>query len=75
VSVDRALALAQELALPERARALGYRGIARAYLGEPGDVAETERALAMLLEGGSGRDVAVVQNTLGIARYPVQGVA
>ena len=33
---DRALALAEELGLPRPARALGYRGMARADLGDPG---------------------------------------
>src|SRR5438034_2943050 len=49
--------------------------MARTYLGEAGAIAEMERALAMLLESGAGRDAAIVQNNLAIARYPVEGVA
>jgi class 3 adenylate cyclase/tetratricopeptide (TPR) repeat protein len=74
-SADRTIGLARELSLPEPARALGYRGMAKTYLGDPRGTAEMERALAMLLEQGAGRDAAIVQNNLGIARYPVEGVA
>jgi tetratricopeptide (TPR) repeat protein len=74
-SADRAIELAQRLSRPEPARALGYRGMAKAYLGDPGATAEMERALAMMLESGAGREAAVVQNNLGITRYPVEGVA
>jgi len=74
-SADRAIALAEGLGLPKAARALGYRGMARAYLGDPEGIAEMERALAMLLESGAGRDVSVVHNNIAIARYPVEGVA
>jgi class 3 adenylate cyclase len=74
-TANRAQALAHELGLPEPARALGYRGMARAYLGEPGAIKEMERALAMLLESGAGRDAAILQSNLALARYPVEGVA
>jgi class 3 adenylate cyclase/tetratricopeptide (TPR) repeat protein len=75
-AADRALILAHDLALPEPARALGYRGMARAYyLGAPYAIEEMERALAMLLEQGAGRDAAIVHNNLAIARYPIEGVA
>jgi class 3 adenylate cyclase/tetratricopeptide (TPR) repeat protein len=74
-SVDRAVALAERLGLPEPARALGYRGMARAYLGEPDGIVELERALDMLLESGAGRDAAVVLNNMAIARYPLEGPA
>jgi tetratricopeptide (TPR) repeat protein len=33
-----------------------------------------ERALSMLLESGAGREAAIVQNNLGIARFPREGV-
>jgi class 3 adenylate cyclase len=69
----RAVALAETFGLPEPARALGYRGYARVYLGDADGLAEMERALALLLELGAGRDAAVLQNNLAIARYPLQG--
>ena len=74
-AADRALALAEELALPVPARAVGYRGMARAYLGEPDAIDEMEQAFGMLLESGAGRDAAIIQNNLAIARYPIEGVA
>jgi class 3 adenylate cyclase/tetratricopeptide (TPR) repeat protein len=74
-AADRACVLAETLGLPEPARALGYRGYARAYLGEEDGLAEMERALSMLVESGVGQDAAVLQNNLAIARYPLQGPA
>ena len=74
-AADRARALADELDLPEPARALGYRGMARAYLGDPEGLGEMERALAFLVERGAGRDAAILQNNLAITRYPHEGPA
>lgn len=61
--------------MPEPARALGYRGMAAAYLGDARGVPELERVLDLLIESGAGRDAAIVQNNLAIARYPLDGVA
>ena len=72
-AADRACALAQELGLPDPPRALGYRGMARAYAGDAGGLAEMERALAAFLEIGTGREVAVIQNNLAVAGYPLEG--
>jgi tetratricopeptide (TPR) repeat protein len=77
-AADRASALAEALAAPEPARALGYRGFAKAYLGETLDemergLDEMERALAVLIDRGAGRDAAILQNNLAIARYPLHG--
>ena len=74
-AADRALALAKRLGLTEPARALGRRGFACAFLGDPGGLAEMERALPMLIEQGAGREAAILQNNLAIARYPLQGPA
>jgi class 3 adenylate cyclase/tetratricopeptide (TPR) repeat protein len=74
-AANRAVALAAELSLPEPARALGYRGFARVYLGDADGLAEMERALVLLVERGAGRDAAVLQNNLAIARYPLEGPA
>jgi len=72
-AAERAVSLAERLGLPEPARALGYRGFARAYLGDAGGLAEMERALALLVERGAGRDAAILQNNLAVARYPLDG--
>jgi tetratricopeptide (TPR) repeat protein len=74
-AADRARGLVKTLGLPEPARALGYRGYARVYLGDADGLAEMERALTLLVERGAGRDAAILQNNLAIARYPVQGPA
>jgi hypothetical protein len=74
-AADRARTLAETLGLPEPPRALGYRGVARVYLGDWDGVAEMERALALFVEQGAGRDAAILQNNLAIARYPLEGPA
>ncbi len=73
--VERAVTLTEQLGLPEPARALGYRGLANASLGDPDGIVEMERALALLLDQGAGRDAATLENNLAIARYPLQGPA
>ena len=74
-AADRAVELAQKLGLPEPASALGTRGVARAYLGDPDGLAEMERALSLLIAQGEGDAAALLQNNLAIARYPLQGPA
>jgi predicted ATPase/class 3 adenylate cyclase len=74
-AADRAVQLAQKLGLPEPVRAMGRRGFARAFLGDPDGLAEMERALSLLIEQGEGNDAALLQNNLAIARYPLQGPA
>jgi tetratricopeptide (TPR) repeat protein len=74
-AADSARALAETLGLPEPARALGYRGYARVWLGDADGLGDMERALGLLLEQGVGRDAALLQNNLNLARYPLQGPA
>ena len=72
-AADRARALAETLTLPEPARALSYRGYSRALLGDADGLAEMERALALLVERGAGRDAAVLQNNLRPRPLPTPG--
>ncbi|PWU20721.1 MAG: hypothetical protein C5B48_12110, partial [Candidatus Rokuibacteriota bacterium] len=74
-AANRARELAETLGILPPARALGYHGYARAYLGDPDGLAEMEKAHALLVERGSGQDAAFQQNNLAIARYPLQGPA
>jgi class 3 adenylate cyclase len=74
-AADRAVTLAEALGQPAPARALGYRGYARAYLGDADGLIEMERALALLVERGAGGDAAVLQNNLAIVRYALHGPA
>jgi hypothetical protein len=71
-AADRARALSELLGLPEPARALGYRGFSRVYLGDADGLAEMERALA-LLGPAAGQDTAALQNNIALARYPLEG--
>ena len=70
---DRAIALAEVLGLPEPARALGFRGGARAWLGDAGGVQDMRRALDAATDQGLGREVALVHNNLSAALWPIEG--
>jgi class 3 adenylate cyclase/tetratricopeptide (TPR) repeat protein len=70
---DRALSLASELGLPRPARALGFRGMARADLGDPGGLADYRDAIELATEAGQGREVALLHNNLGVTLWSHQG--
>jgi class 3 adenylate cyclase/tetratricopeptide (TPR) repeat protein len=72
-AAERALALAGELGLPEPARALGFRGAARAYRGERAALEDLRRALQLALEQGQGRTAAVLHNNLALAVWQHEG--
>ena len=72
-AADDARALAAKLGLPEPGRAVSYRGYARVLSGDANGLAEMERALELLVEQGAGRDAAILQNNLAVARYPLEG--
>jgi tetratricopeptide (TPR) repeat protein len=74
-AAGRAVVLAERLGLPPPAHALGVRGVARAFSGDPDGLAEMERAIALMVDAGAGRAAGSVQNNLAIARYPLQGPA
>ena len=74
-AANRALATAEQLDLPPPAEALGWRGIARAYLNEYEGVAEAERALDLLIEARSSAAIARLMNNLAIVRAPSDGPA
>lgn len=69
----RALALAAELGLPAPARALGYRGAARAALGEPQGLEDMRGALALALEQDQGHAAAVMHNNLAVVSWQYEG--
>jgi hypothetical protein len=74
-AAERALSLAEQLALPPPPRALGARGFARAGLGEREGIAEAEQALTLLVEQGAGHHAAALMNNLALARLPLEGPA
>jgi class 3 adenylate cyclase/tetratricopeptide (TPR) repeat protein len=70
---DRALALAAQLGLPEPAPALGYRGLARVYLGEAGGLDDMRQARDLATAQGLGLDVAILYNNLAETSWLVEG--
>jgi class 3 adenylate cyclase/tetratricopeptide (TPR) repeat protein len=66
-AAERALALAAELRLPEPARALGFRGGARASLGDRDGLDDLRRALALSAERGRSRDAGIFHTNLSEA--------
>jgi tetratricopeptide (TPR) repeat protein len=72
-AANRALRLARMLGQDPPARSLGYRGFAHALMGASRGLDEMEEALVELTQSGSGREAAVLQNNLALARYPLQG--
>ena len=72
-AAERALELAAELRLPEPARALGFRGLARALLGERQGLGDLRRALALSIERGMGRDAGILYVNLADSLWLYDG--
>ena len=72
-TAERALVLAEELGLPRPARALGYRGMARANLGDPRGLRDFREAIGLATEAGQGREVALLHNNLGAVLEAFEG--
>ena len=64
---EQALTLAAELGLPEPARARGFRGTARADLGDRAGLDDLRHAIDVSIERGRSRDAAVFYNNLSEA--------
>ncbi|MDP9255346.1 MAG: AAA family ATPase [Actinomycetota bacterium] len=74
-TADRALALADQLDLAVPGDALGTRGLARTWLGDLGGLADTERALELLVAAGQGRGAATLQHNVACTRWCLEGPA
>ncbi len=72
---ERALRLAEELGLPRPARALGYRGLGRAGLGDARVLEDLREAITLATEAGQGREVAYHLNNLGYMLWSFEGPA
>ena len=72
---DRAIAAAAQLGLPRPARALGYRGLARAERGDPGWLEDFREAISLSKEAGEGREVALLLNNLATELWAYEGPA
>jgi tetratricopeptide (TPR) repeat protein len=70
---DRAMGLAAELGLDVPPRTLGFRGYARASLGDAEGLRDMRKALALAVERGDGRDAAIIHNNLAVAVMPIEG--
>jgi class 3 adenylate cyclase/tetratricopeptide (TPR) repeat protein len=70
---DRAIALARRIDCDIPPRTLGFRGYARAALGDREGIADMRQALSQMIERGEGRDGAVLYNNLAVAALPVEG--
>ena len=70
---EQALALADELALPRPARALGYMGLARCDLGDPAGLDDYREAIALATEVGQGRDTGIIHGNLGETLWAFEG--
>ncbi|HEX2090121.1 MAG TPA: adenylate/guanylate cyclase domain-containing protein [Actinomycetota bacterium] len=70
---ERALALASEIGLPEPAKALGYRGMARFFLGDRSGLEDVRKALSLAVDQGRGLDAAILYNNLAVIQQTVDG--
>ena len=72
-AAERALELAARLGLAEPARALGYRGVSRAYPGDAQGLADMRRALELAVGQGLSEAAAVLYNNLALAAWQHEG--
>ena len=72
-SADQALALADQLDLPPPPGAFGFRGGARATLGDRGGLADYQRAIELATAAGQGNNVAASHNNYGLALWSFDG--
>ena len=70
---NRSLELAEGLGLPPPARAVGFRGTARASLGDPAGLDDYRRAIELATDAGQGREVALLLNNLAVELWSFEG--
>jgi hypothetical protein len=74
-TADRAIAMADEFGLESPLQAHGYRGLARAEVGERDGIDEADEAVEALIAGGAGRLAANMMNNLALMRWVIHGPA
>jgi tetratricopeptide (TPR) repeat protein len=72
-AAERALVLAEDLGLARPARAVGFRGVARSFLGDPGGLQDQREAIELATQAGQGIEVALLHNNLGVALCAFEG--
>ena len=70
---DRAFALADELGVERPARLLGFRGVQRFFLGDPGGLDDMDEAYERLLASGASRYATVVRFNRVRALWHLEG--
>jgi tetratricopeptide (TPR) repeat protein len=75
VRTERALRLASDLGLPEPAKPLGYRGLARFGLGDAAGIEDLRKALSLALDRGQGLEAAILYNNLSVDELLMEGPA
>ena len=65
-TLDRAMAIAEELGLPTPGRALGFRGRSRLTQGDTAGMDDFRQAIALCAAAGQGRDVAINTVNMGV---------
>ena len=70
---DRAIAMAAQLSLPLHAWALGFRGSARANLGDAGGLDDLRTASDAATAQGSGYEAAAIRNNLASSTWDFEG--
>jgi class 3 adenylate cyclase/tetratricopeptide (TPR) repeat protein len=74
-TADQAITLAHQLGLDPPARAFGYRGGARATLGDRAGLTDYTHAIDLATAAGQGHQVAVSHNNYALDRWPFDGPA
>ena len=72
---ERALSVGDEIGLDRSSRALGFRGMGRAQLGDPRGLDDYREAIALATEAGQGREVTLLHNNLGMDLWALDGPA
>ena len=65
-TLDRAMAIAEELGLPTPGRAMGFRGRARLTKGDTGGMDDFRQSIALCVAAGQGRDIAINTVNMGV---------
>ena len=72
-AAQRAVGLASELGLPEPARAVGFLGASRSFLGDRQGIENLRRALELSIEQSLSREAAVIYGNYAVAAHQYDG--
>jgi class 3 adenylate cyclase/tetratricopeptide (TPR) repeat protein len=72
-AAETAIEMASRLGLPDAARAIGFRGIARLHLGEESGLDDLSRAIELATTQGRGREVVLLYHNLADCQLILEG--